>query len=88
MKSLIFMVFLVAGIVFFSVTAIGVNCYDLGYKFGLCSTLSMHGYACPAGTDVVIPPECRNLSETKRGIMAGVRAAYRRLGLDENGNPL
>jgi len=51
------------------------SCYDLGYRFGMCSTKAMKGIACDPANDIVIPEKCRNKAETKRGIEAGVKDA-------------
>jgi hypothetical protein len=51
------------------------NCYDLGYRFGKCSTKSMNGMVCDPVNDIVLPEKCRNKAETKRGVEAGVKDA-------------
>ena len=56
-------------------------CNELGYKFGLCSTLTMHRRACAPGDNVVIPKECRGKPATTDGITEGIKAAHWRLGL-------
>jgi hypothetical protein len=58
-----------------------VACFDLGKRFGKCSTLTMYGKRCAPEDDVVMPLECREQPDTQNGINMGVRAAYRSLGL-------
>lgn len=52
------------------------NCYDLGYRFGLCSTKSLQGIPCKPENDIIIPEECRGRSDTESGIRDGVKAVY------------
>jgi hypothetical protein len=58
------------------------SCYELGYRYGLCSTKSMHGITCKPENDIVIPERCRGKAETDRGIKAGINAAYDILNLN------
>ena len=51
------------------------NCYELGYRFGMCSTKAMNGMVCDPANDIVLPKKCRNKAETKRGLEAGVSVA-------------
>lgn len=58
------------------------DCWELGYKFGYCATLALHGYECRPEDDVVIPVECRgNNKETNMGIRSGTEKAFDKLGL-------
>ena len=57
------------------------NCYDLGYRWGHCSTLVFFGYECPPEDDFVMPEECRGMPSTERGLEAGVKSVYRELGI-------
>jgi hypothetical protein len=50
------------------------SCYDLGYKYGSCVARSYKGLQCKLGTDISIPPRCRNKAETEAGIEAGVQS--------------
>jgi hypothetical protein len=52
------------------------ECYELGYKLGLCATKSMHGIECEPENDIIIPEECRFKPETEEGIKAGIKKAY------------
>ena len=61
------------------------TCYELGYRYGLCATKSMHGIPCKPENDIVIPARCRGKAKTKRGINAGVKAVYDTLNLDTGG---
>lgn len=47
------------------------GCYEIGYKFGMCSSRERLGMECPPDTNVSIPFCCRDLPETKAGIEAG-----------------
>ncbi len=60
----------------------GESCYELGYRYGLCATKSMHGIPCKPENDIVIPERCRGNEETNRGIKAGAKAVYDTLNLD------
>jgi len=48
------------------------SCYDIGYKYGSCVMRSYKGLTCKPGTDIAIPPRCKNKSETRAGIKAGI----------------
>lgn len=61
--------------------SVSMNCFTMGYKFGLCGALSLHGYQCKPEDDVIIPIECRSKKETNIGIQSGVESAYDKLGL-------
>lgn len=61
----------------------GGSCYDFGYRYSLCATKSMHGIACKAENDIVIPERCRKKAETKRGIEAGTKTVYKFLNIDK-----
>jgi hypothetical protein len=61
------------------------NCYELGYKFGLSGTRSLHGIPSKPEDDFVMPEKCRGKEETHAGIKDGVKAAYDGLGLDKEG---
>ena len=51
------------------------SCYDLGYKFGMCTTKAMNGFSCEPENDIIIPQRCRNKAATKSGIESGVKHA-------------
>ena len=58
------------------------DCWELGYKFGYCATLALHGFECRPEDDVVIPVECRGDNrETNMGIKSGTEKAFDKLGL-------
>jgi hypothetical protein len=65
----------------FSTKSINSDCWNLGYKFGYCGTISLHGLTCAPEDDVAIPSECRGKKETQMGISRGTEAAYEKLGL-------
>jgi hypothetical protein len=56
-------------------------CYNLGFSYGLCATLSMYERQCDPKDNVIIPVECRNTPSNAAGIKDGVKLAYSRLGL-------
>lgn len=58
----------------FTLTA-GESCYDLGYRYGLCSGKSLLGRECKPENDFTIPFKCRTNTNTQEGIRAGVMAA-------------
>jgi hypothetical protein len=58
------------------------DCYDLGYRYGLCGAQSLQGIPCRPENDIVIPETCRGRPETEKGIQAGVKAVYDSLNLD------
>jgi hypothetical protein len=57
------------------------NCYELGYKYGMCATKSLHGLKCKPENDIVIPDRCRDRIDTSKGIQNGVKAVYTSLNL-------
>lgn len=52
------------------------DCFQYGYKLGLCATKSMHGIQCKPENDIIMPIECRGKAETERGVKAGSKAVY------------
>lgn len=52
------------------------SCYEIGYRFGKCATLSMKGKVCAPQDDISVPTRCRNNAETQRGISDGTRSVY------------
>ena len=56
------------------------SCYQLGYRFGKCFTLSMDGRPCDPKDDIILPPECRDNAEKDRGLKAGIEKIYRKYG--------
>lgn len=52
------------------------SCHELGYRYGLCVTKSMHGIPCKPENDISIPVRCRGDAETQKGINAGTKEAY------------
>ena len=55
------------------------TCYDLGKRFGHCTTLSLYGEECPPQDDIPLPAWCRGLRDTENGILEGIRLANRSL---------
>jgi rRNA maturation protein Nop10 len=52
------------------------NCYDLGFKYGRCATLTMKEKKCDPSDDIVIPERCRGMEETTRGIRDGTKSVW------------
>lgn len=52
------------------------SCYDLGYRWGRCATLTLFGKKCPPKDDFVVPIRCRGTKPTKEGIAEGVESVY------------
>jgi hypothetical protein len=52
------------------------NCYDLGFKYGRCATLTMKEKKCDPSDDIVIPERCREMEETRRGIHDGTKSVW------------
>ena len=72
MKSIVFVSILIVGTS--NVLSASESCYSLGYKYGSCVFRSMSGLPCKTGTDIVIPPRCRNTKETEKGIKDGIKS--------------
>jgi len=47
------------------------SCYEIGYKYGSCTSRKRLGMPCKSGTDISIPFRCRDKEETRSGIEAG-----------------
>jgi hypothetical protein len=54
-------------------------CYQMGYRWGVCTAENTAGFHCNPETDAVIPSECMNRPETRQGIKDGLRATQSRL---------
>jgi len=50
------------------------SCYEIGYRYGRCSTMSMRGLECDPEDDITVPRRCRSREDTQRGINAGVQS--------------
>ena len=55
---------------------LGLNCYDVGYRYGHTATRSMKGKKVDPSWDFATPERCRQNPETDKGIQAGTRAAW------------
>lgn len=62
------------------------DCYDLGYRYGMCSTKSLSKHKCKPENDVVITERCKDNPDTMKGINDGVKAVYDALNLDTDSN--
>ena len=58
-----------------------IDCWELGFRVGFCSTLSLHGRECDPEDDIVLPSVCQGERITEMGIKRGVESAYKRLGI-------
>jgi hypothetical protein len=57
------------------------SCYDLGKRYGYCTTLNLYGDECPPQDDIRLPPWCRRQDDTEKGMLDGIRLAYKSLDL-------
>jgi hypothetical protein len=60
-----------------------IDCYQIGYRYGVCAAKNTHDGSCDPARQAPIPPECRPRSETQQGIKDGLRSIqmqYRRPG--------
>ena len=55
------------------------DCYQLGYRWGVCTAENTAGQSCDPRIDTPIPSQCMNRPETQQGIKDGLRATQRRL---------
>jgi len=55
-------------------------CFELGKRYGKCATLSMYAQTCNSRDDIAVPLDCRGRADTKSGMRAGVRGAYKSMG--------
>jgi hypothetical protein len=57
------------------------SCYDLGRRYGHCTTLILYGEDCPAQDDFPLPFWCRGRNDTENGILEGIGLANKTLNL-------
>jgi len=57
------------------------SCYDLGKRYGYCTTLTLYGETCEMRDDIFLPSWCRNRNETDTGMLEGINLAYKMLDL-------
>lgn len=62
------------------------DCFNYGYRYGLCATKSMNNIPCKPENDISIPTHCRDKLETQKGIKAGVKAVFDTLNVDSSGH--
>lgn len=55
------------------------DCYQAGFRYGVCAAKSTSGGSCDPATQAPIPPECRPRPETQQGIKDGLRSVQMRL---------
>jgi hypothetical protein len=55
------------------------GCYQMGYRWGVCTAENTAGLSCNPQTDTPIPSQCMNRPETRQGIKDGLRATQMRL---------
>ena len=58
-----------------------IDCWELGFKIGYCSGLSLNGYECAPEDDIILPAICRNEKITDMGMKRGLESAYDKLGI-------
>lgn len=54
----------------------GLNCYDIGYRYGHTATSTMNGKQFNPGWDFAVPERCHNDPAYANGIQAGTKAAW------------
>ncbi len=52
------------------------SCYQLGFRYGRCGAMVLKGHQCDPSDDIIIPVECRGLSETDKGTRDGVASVW------------
>ena len=57
------------------------SCYDLGRRFGHCTTLILFGEDCPPQDDIRLPPWCKGRTDTENGVLEGIELANKSLSL-------
>ncbi len=57
------------------------SCYDLGKRFGYCTTLTLYGEVCENRDDILLPSRCQNRKDTDSGMLEGINLAYKTLDL-------
>ena len=61
------------------------TCYDLGRRYGHCTTLNLYGEECPSQDDIPLPAWCKGRRDTEKGIREGIRLANKSLDLSRIG---
>jgi hypothetical protein len=57
------------------------SCYDLGKRYGYCTTLTLYGEVCENRDDILLPSWCQNRKNTDSGVLEGIHLAYKTLDL-------
>ncbi len=57
------------------------SCYDLGRRFGHCTTLILYGEECPSQDDIPLPALCKGRYDTENGMLEGIGLANKSLNL-------
>jgi hypothetical protein len=57
------------------------SCYDLGKRYGYCTTLTLYGEVCEKRDDILLPAWCQNRNDTDSGMLEGIHLAYKTLDL-------
>ncbi len=52
------------------------DCYQAGYRYGVCAAKSTTDGSCDPASQTPIPPECRPRPETQQGIKDGLRSIH------------
>jgi hypothetical protein len=62
------------------------SCFDLGKRYGHCTTLSLYGEECPPQDDSPLPAWCKGRKDTENGMLDGIRLANKTLDLPPIGD--
>jgi hypothetical protein len=57
------------------------SCYDLGKRYGYCTTLTLFGEVCERRDDILLPSRCQNRKDTDNGILEGIHLAFNTMDL-------
>lgn len=52
------------------------DCYQAGYRYGVCAAKSTTDGSCDPASQTPIPPECQPRPETQQGIKDGLRSIH------------
>ena len=63
------------------------SCFDLGRRFGHCTTLILFGEECPPQDDIPLPSWCKGRDDTEKGVLEGIELANKSLNLPATNAP-
>lgn len=55
------------------------DCYDMGYKWGVCAAKNTNDRSCTPGKDAVISENCMDEQITQQGIKDGIRSIQKKV---------